>query len=1042
MVAFAFRSSALLLPWLCAGLVVAVLVDGTHASRPQQPQKQLRAGSSRHLQEAALLSDAPSLVPSQPPSDAPSMVPSHSPTAAPTDAPSDSPSNVPSSIPSDMPSAVPNSTASAPPSDVPSINSSDMPSDLPSAVPSATPNTTPSNVPSISSSDMPSDLPSAVPSTTPNTTPSNIPSDLPSAIPSTTPSATPSAIPSDAPSITPSDVPSIVPSPTPSATPSAIPSDLPSITPSDVPSIVPSTVPSATPSAIPSDVPSITPSDVPSIVPSPTPTSTPTAIPSDVPSITPSDLPSIVPSPVPTTTPSDGPSYVPSDAPSIVPSPAPSAAPSGLPSDIPSQVPSAAPSGLPSDIPSQVPSVAPSAAPSVSPSGLPSDIPSGAPSNLLSDMPSDVPSLAPSRLFTAATALKESVFTAKPSGNPTDAPTPRPSGAPSRVPSSMPSATPSTAPSYATEYVAVDALNLRVSADSIMDAATIAMFEEECSAFLPTFLPAVYPAKFQFVECEVLSQSIVDMSYGRRRLQQADQDLKWLAILVRVSARADLPGNIRFGDLVGQVFGTFGTTLQRSLNRVSPYFGNTSTLVPSADDGSSNTVSSSTRGDAGADDNTVAFPIFPVVGAAVVGAVLAIGMAAFMLSVKRGRGEDGILPRHSTTISVESFVIDGDNDDHKTGTQLSESTTGLFLPPTPIGVRSVPDEIASESFVEPEDALSPNSTSSASRHTSKEVEYQYYPGLSPDVLGLGRTGTTFARSRSERQGSETEKTGELDRSYDSSFMDDPGLDPFGSSPGVSQSVSAVDRSLQAVKRKTRDESKWDMDVMKLIGSGSPTVAAGNVNVPYDEARDQFVVNPLPRRNFFGFAMGFRNQKETKDSLPHDRAVAPAPSVDVSIDPMRAAGTPVGTVKNTFKECRAESPQGWFLQKNETPSGREFLQINVTSAAHTGLVLDDLGQSEEEWKGKLNTTLSATAPTPRADNTKSATPSAGGFLKMNVTSAAHTGNVLNVLDDLGKSEEEWKGQLSATMSATAETPRVGNTESANSHRSRRQIFSDS
>jgi hypothetical protein len=424
---------------------------------------------------------------------------------------------------------------------------------------------------------------------------------------------------------------------------------------------------------------------------------------------------------------------------------------------------------------------------------------------------------------------------------------------------------------------------------------------------------------------------------------------------------------------------------------------------------------------------------------------------------------------------VESFSFyddggDDDDDDQKMGTQLSESTTGPFLPPTPIGVRSVPDEIASESFVEPDDALSPNSVSSASRHTSKEVQYQHtgrtgtifsrsnstlstsrhtskevqylYPGSSSDALDLGRHGTNFTRSKSERQGSDrkTAAKAELERSYDSSFVDDTGGDPFDLSPRLSQNTSAVDRSLQAVKRKTRDEGKWDMDVMKLIGSVSPTVAAGNEALtPSNEARDEFVVNPSPRRNFFGFAMGFRNQKEIKESLPHDRAVAAARSVDVSIDPRRAAGTPVGMANNTFKECTDVSPQGQFLQRNETPSGGEFLQMNLTSAAHTGSVLDDLGKSEEEWKGQLNTTMSATAPTPRADNTRSATPSSGGFHEINVTSAAHTGTVL---DDLGKSEEEWKGQLNATMSATAATPRVGNTESANSHRSRRQIYSES
>jgi hypothetical protein len=938
MVVFSFRSSASLLPWLCAGLVVAVLVDGAHASGPQQQQKQLRVGNNRYLQEdVALTSDAPSLVPSQPPSDAPSLVPSASPTAAPTDPPSDSPSNVPSvapsSIPSDMPSAVPNSTPSAAPSDVPSTN--------PSVVPSA--------------------VPSAVPSTTPSTTPSNVPSDLPSTVPS--------AIPSGDPSITPSNIPSTVPTPTPSATPSAIPSDVPSITPSNMPS----TVPSSTPSTIPSD----------------------------------------------------GPSYVPSDVPSAVPSHVPSAAPSGLPSDVPSLVPSvapsAAPSGLPSDVPSQVPSVAPSAAPSDLPSQVPSDIPSGAPSDIFSGMPSDVPSSVPS-------PFPSSFPSAKPSGNPTHAPTPRPTGAPSRVPSGMPSVIPSTAPSFATEYATVDSFNLVVSADSIMDTGTIAMFEEECAAFLPIFLPAVYPANFQFVGCELLSQSLVDMSNGRRRLQEEEQDLRWLAVLVRVTARSDLPGNIRFNDLVGQVFGTFKSTLQRNLNSALPYFGNTSRLVPSVEDGP--TVSSSTRGNTGSNGKVEDFPILPVAVAAVVGAVLAIGMAAFMLSVKRGRGEDEILPRHSTTISVGSFIVDGDiDDDQKTGTQLSESTNGPFLPPTPIGVRSVPDEIDSESFVEPEGGLSPDSTSSAPREKSKEVQYQYR-GSSSDVLGLGRTGTNFNfdRPKSERQGSEMKTAVELERSFDS----DGDL-------GLGQSVSAVDRSLQALKRKTPNEGEWDMDVMKLIGSGSAAVAANNETLATaNEGKDEFVVNPLPRRSFFGFAMGFRNQKEAKDSLPHDRVVTPACSVDVSIDPMRAAGTPVGTAKNTFAECKDGSPQGQFLQKNETPSGGEFLQMNVTSAAHTGSVLDDLGKSEQDWKGQLNTTMSATAATPRAGNTQSATPSGGEFLQMNDITAAHTGNVL---DDLEKVEQEWKGQLTATMSATAETPRVGNTETANSHRSRRNIYNE-
>jgi hypothetical protein len=53
------------------------------------------------------------------------------------------------------------------------------------------------------------------------------------------------------------------------------------------------------------------------------------------------------------------------------------------------------------------------------------------------------------------------------------------------------------------------------------------------------------------------------------------------------------------------------------------------------------------------------------------------------------------------------------------------------------------------------------------------------------------------------------------------------------------------------------------------------------------------------------------------------------------------------------------------------------------------------------EGQLNTTMSATAQLGRQH--KDLTPSAGGFFKTNATSAA-----FNCVDDLGKSEEEWKG----------------------------------
>jgi hypothetical protein len=728
MVAFCFRSSGLLLPWLCAGLVAALLiVDGVHASGSQQ-QKQLRVvGNNRYLHDVTLISDSPSLVPSYFPSDAPSIVPSASPTTAPSDPPSDSPSNVPSLL------------------------SSSIPSDLPSAVPSPAP----------------------------------------------------SASPSDVPSTYPSDLPSIVPSPTLSTIPS------------DGPSYVPSDVLSAIPSHVPSDVPS----------------------------------------------------HVPSAAPSGIPS----ATPSGLSSDVPSQVPSVAPSGIPSDVPSQVPSVAPSAAPSNSPSGEPSAAPSGAPSDVPSGTPSDVPSSVPSPVSSTSPTLEESKYpssypssfpSAEPSGTPTHAPTTGPSGTPSHVPSGMPTGTPSSVPSGMLtgtlsrvppgmpEHVAVHALNLVVSADSIMDTATIALFEEECAALLPIFLAAINAAEFQFVECELLSQSLIDVPEGRRHLQQGER----LVVLVRVSARANLPGSLSFNDLVGQVFGIFGSTLQSNLNSALPYyFGSTSTLggtpVPAVED----VVTSSTRSNTGSEGKAEEVAVIPVVAAVVVGAVLAIGMAAFMLSVNRSRG-DGTLPRHSTTDSVESSVeIEFVDDDDKTGTQfgesiMCESINASFLPATPIGMRSVADEIKSKSFAEPEYGHSPASSKSSAS------PYQY-PG---------------------EQGSEVESASELESHHDSSSVSSYGaflssIASVMSGPSIMSEQGAytgdgdplgfaAERSLRAAERKTyegkwdmTDEDKWDMGLLNRMCLGSPTDVAGSPVAADNETLA--TADPLAERTFLGFAMG-------------------------------------------------------------------------------------------------------------------------------------------------------------------------------------------
>lgn len=91
---------------------------------------------------------------------------------------------------------------------------------------------------------------------------------------------------------------------------------------------------------------------------------------------------------------------------------------------------------------------------------------------------------------------------------------------------------------------------------------------------------------------------------------------------------------------------------------------------------------------------------------------------------------------------------------------------------------------------------------------------------------------------------------------------------------------------------------------------------------------------------------------------------------ISVDPRRAAGTPTESVTmRRYDECTHRSPVESFVRKSETPKGTRFLQMSMDSAQHTGSVLEDLGRLEDEWDGQLESKLSATATTPRHTNSE-------------------------------------------------------------------------
>lgn len=75
-------------------------------------------------------------------------------------------------------------------------------------------------------------------------------------------------------------------------------------------------------------------------------------------------------------------------------------------------------------------------------------------------------------------------------------------------------------------------------------------------------------------------------------------------------------------------------------------------------------------------------------------------------------------------------------------------------------------------------------------------------------------------------------------------------------------------------------------------------------------------------------------------------------------------------ENRMDESVKVMPSDDCMQGSETPEGESILQMHLDDLAHTGEVLNDLGQFEEQWHDRLTRVrVSASAETPRQANTQ-------------------------------------------------------------------------
>lgn len=545
----------------------------------------------------------------------------------------------------------------------------------------------------------------------------------------------------------------------PSLIPSDVPSMIPSVSPTSIPSMVHTIIQTSTPSKMASDRPSMVPSSAPSsMVLSSTHSKGPASVPSNtrstVSSLIPSDFPSSVPSNLPSTNPSDIPSLSPSSMPSDIPSSMPSSLPSvtlfGVQSDIQSDIPSDAPSNVPSDFPSSVPSMQPTLTPTFY--FAPSDFPSSAPSimdgkasvNSVSFDTSDerlmnmdemstyesicaekfLPLYVPKVTLAEYSTIRCKVLSqSKQSGKLsilmriaakvaisnnefqyTIATTLNEYSAEfqsllgeymqlffisSNAPSSAPSG-PFGSDGDPVIQQTESAVKIAPTENSLMNEESQAIFESVCANdFMPIFLPKTNGLTYVNITCKVKSQIITNS--GIRRLLQPGS----VTILLSVSASALEGPDDNFDYHVARTLVKYGDEFQLMLSKADPYFAPTTTdNFPS-----SVTQVGNLQNNSSVDDTT---SILIYVGAGFAGVVLAIGVGLFLI----GRSQE---EEDNSTSEASVFELSNGTIVSKTVSKQGSDVTGPLIPPTQFGLQ-IPTSITQESFIEPQEDISPSSS--------------------------------------------------------------------------------------------------------------------------------------------------------------------------------------------------------------------------------------------------------------------------------------------------------------------------------------------
>lgn len=130
-----------------------------------------------------------------------------------------------------------------------------------------------------------------------------------------------------------------------------------------------------------------------------------------------------------------------------------------------------------------------------------------------------------------------------------------------------------------------------------------------------------------------------------------------------------------------------------------------------------------------------------------------------------------------------------------------------------------------------------------------------------------------------------------------------------------------------------------------------------------------------RKRMAKIKTGCRRKSDENSQKHREIQHLDSPESDDSIDLECGVESTTNTHAQTrMEDCYTAPLKGDYVQRNKTPDGENFLQMHLDNAAHTGEVLNDLGQFEEEWHDRLTRVrVSASAETPRQANTHYSRP---------------------------------------------------------------------